>query len=81
MLVLSRKIGDTIRIGDNIEIVVSRISGNRVTIGIDAPKDVRILRGEVEDESTERVRHELEVPVEALASFGVQHVDVTASSN
>lgn len=81
MLVLSRKIGDTIRIGDDIEIVVSRISGNRVTIGIDAPKDVRILRGEVEDESAERVRHEFEVPVEALASFPVQHVDCTAGSN
>ncbi len=48
MLVLSRKVGDSIRIGDNIEIVVNRISGNRVTIGVDAPKDVRILRGEVE---------------------------------
>lgn len=48
MLVLSRKVGDSIRIGDNIEIVVNRISGNRVTIGVEAPKDVRILRGEVE---------------------------------
>ncbi|MHC2066966.1 carbon storage regulator [Bremerella sp. T1] len=48
MLVLSRKVGDSIKIGDNIEIVVNRISGNRVTIGVDAPKDVRILRGEVE---------------------------------
>ncbi|PQO34311.1 carbon storage regulator [Bremerella cremea] len=50
MLVLSRKIGDSIKIGDNIEIVINRISGNRVTIGVDAPKDVRILRGEVEVE-------------------------------
>ena len=48
MLVLSRKVGDSIKIGDNIEIVVNRISGNRVTIGVDAPKDVRIMRGEVE---------------------------------
>lgn len=50
MLVLSRKVGESIKIGDNIEIVVNRISGNRVTIGVDAPKDVRILRGEVEVE-------------------------------
>ncbi|MEW4453906.1 carbon storage regulator [Bremerella sp. JC817] len=48
MLVLSRKVGDSIKIGDNIEIVINRISGNRVTIGVEAPKDVRILRGEVE---------------------------------
>ncbi|MEW4562679.1 carbon storage regulator [Bremerella sp. JC770] len=53
MLVLSRKVGDSIKIGDNIEIVVNRISGNRVTIGVDAPKDVRILRGEVELELDE----------------------------
>ncbi|PQO48129.1 carbon storage regulator [Blastopirellula marina] len=48
MLVLSRKVGESIKIGDNIEIVINRISGNRVTIGVEAPKDVRILRGEVE---------------------------------
>ncbi len=53
MLVLSRKVGDSIKIGDNIEIVINRISGNRVTIGVDAPKDVRILRGEVEVELDE----------------------------
>jgi len=48
MLVLSRKVGESIRIGDEIEITVNRISGNRVTIGVSAPRDVRILRGEVE---------------------------------
>jgi len=81
MLVLSRKIGDTIRIGDDIEIVVNRISGNRVTIGIDAPKDVRILRGEVEDETKEVVRHEIEIPLESLASFAMTNVDCAAGSN
>ena len=47
MLVLSRKIGDEILIGDNIRLVVNRISGNRVTIGIKAPEDVHIVRGEL----------------------------------
>ena len=47
MLVLSRKIGDEILIGDNIRLVVNRISGNRVTIGIQAPDDVHIVRGEL----------------------------------
>jgi carbon storage regulator CsrA len=47
MLVLSRKIGDEILIGDNIRLVVNRISGNRVTIGIKAPDDVHIVRGEL----------------------------------
>ncbi|MCH5377347.1 MAG: carbon storage regulator [Planctomycetes bacterium] len=47
MLVLSRKSGEEIIIGDNIRLVVSRISGNRVTLGIAAPNDVHITRGEL----------------------------------
>lgn len=48
MLVLSRKIGEKLVIGDNITVVVSKIAGNRVTLGIEAPGDVRIVRGELE---------------------------------
>lgn len=47
MLVLSRKAGEEIIIGDNIRLVVNRVSGNRVTIGIAAPDDVHIIRGEL----------------------------------
>ncbi len=47
MLVLSRKEGEQLVIGDNITLVISRISGNRVTIGIEAPKEVRIVRSEL----------------------------------
>lgn len=47
MLVLSRKEGEKLLIGDNISLVVSKISGNRVTIGIEAPADVKIFRGEL----------------------------------
>lgn len=47
MLVLSRKIGEKLVIGDNITIVVSRVSGNRVMLGIEAPADVRIVRSEL----------------------------------
>lgn len=48
MLVLSRKTGQELVIGDNIRITVNRVSGNRVTLGIDAPEEVRIMRGELE---------------------------------
>lgn len=48
MLVLSRKEGEQLVIGDNIVVTVSRIAGNRVSIGIEAPRDVRIVRGELE---------------------------------
>jgi len=47
MLVLSRKEGERISIGDNITLVVSKVNGNRVTIGIEAPRDVKIVRGEL----------------------------------
>lgn len=48
MLVLSRKQGEQIRIGDNIVITVQRLSGNRVSLGIEAPADCKIMRGELE---------------------------------
>jgi carbon storage regulator CsrA len=48
MLVLSRKTGERIHIGNNITVEVRRVAGNRVTLALDAPRDVRILRGELE---------------------------------
>ena len=50
MLVLTRKEGETIEIG-NITVMVLKRKGNSVMIGIDAPKDVHILRGELLDGS------------------------------
>ena len=49
MLTLTRKVGETIRIGDDIEIVVKEIRKNQVRIGIMAPRDVKIYREEVYD--------------------------------
>ena len=48
MLVLSRKADQYIVIADDIVVSVLRIAGNRVQIGIEAPKSVRIVRGELE---------------------------------
>ncbi|TDV54598.1 carbon storage regulator CsrA [Pseudomonas graminis] len=47
MLVLTREIGDTFNIGDDITLRVLGISGNEVRLGIDAPQCVRIHRTEV----------------------------------
>lgn len=46
MLVLTRKLGERIRLGDDMEIVVSRIGNKRVSLGIRAPRDVEIVRPE-----------------------------------
>ena len=47
MLALTRKEGETIRIGEEIVVTVSQIKGNRVRISIEAPREARILRGEL----------------------------------
>jgi carbon storage regulator len=47
MLVLTRRLGETIIIADNIRITVVDIEGRQVKIGIDAPKEVSIFREEV----------------------------------
>ena len=49
MLVLSRKAGDRIIIGDNITIEVVSIVGGKIRIGIIAPETTRIVRGELKD--------------------------------
>ena len=46
-MILSRKEREQINIGDNITIVVKRVHGQAVRIGIEAPRHVKILRGEV----------------------------------
>lgn len=47
MLVLSRKLGDRIHIGENIVITIVDIDRNKVRIGVDAPRDVPIFRHEL----------------------------------
>lgn len=48
MLVLSRKCGQRIKLGDSIAITVLRVQGDQVRIGIEAPRNVVILRDELE---------------------------------
>ncbi len=57
MLVLSRKMGQSIQIGPNISITITRIRGERVQLGIQAPEDVPVIRSELL-ETHEAVRDE-----------------------
>jgi carbon storage regulator len=50
MLVLSRKKGETIKIGDDIEITIVATANDQVKIGIQAPKNIEILRKELFEE-------------------------------
>lgn len=53
MLVLSRKESEAIQIGNDVRLTILSTSGRRVTLGIEAPDDHRILRGEVIDRAAQ----------------------------
>lgn len=48
MLVLTRKPGQSIKIGGDIEVKIVGVENNQIRIGIEAPKDIKILREEIE---------------------------------
>lgn len=58
MLILSRRVGETLMIGDDIEVTVLGVKGNQVQIGVKAPRDVPVHREEI----YERIQHERQVP-------------------
>jgi carbon storage regulator CsrA len=67
MLVLTRKLNQQIRIGDDVTITVLRVKGNTIRIGVEAPRNVRVVRGELQPLSQ---RLELEIPLDALIDQG-----------
>jgi len=68
MLVLTRKAGDGIVIGDDITIKIIEIKGGGIRIGIDAPKDCKIYRQEVYDRISQENREALQWDLDDLDS-------------
>ena len=56
MLVLTRKVGESIAIGDHIKIKVVEVKGSQIRLGLEAPPDVKIYREEVYEKVTEQNR-------------------------
>jgi carbon storage regulator len=54
MLILTRRVGQTVVIGDEVTVTVSGVKGNQVTLGINAPKSVAVYREEI----YERIKRE-----------------------
>lgn len=67
MLVLSRKKDESIKIGSHASVRVVEVSGNRVQLGIEAPRAMRVLRGELV------VKTEVSVMEEVVEGDGVDH--------
>ena len=47
MLILTRRVGETLIIGDNVSVTVLGVKGNQVRLGVNAPKDVSVHREEI----------------------------------
>ena len=56
MLVLSRKEGERIKLGDSIIVTVVGVSGDKVRVGIQAPSDVLVLREELKPHENQEMR-------------------------
>ncbi len=54
MLILTRRIGETVMIGDDVTVTVLRVKGNQVRLGVNAPKTVSVQREEIFN----RIKHE-----------------------
>jgi carbon storage regulator len=67
MLVLTRKSDESIKIGENVTITIVDISGGKVRIGIDAPKEIRVIRSEVYE--TEKLNSAAAVSVPSVADL------------
>jgi carbon storage regulator len=69
MLVLSRKIGESVIIQSNIKITVLEISGNQIKLGFEAPDDVPIYRQEVYERIVSENKSAVEIDRNSLKKF------------
>jgi carbon storage regulator (csrA) len=69
MLIITRKKGESLMIGDDIEIVISKIEDGSVKIGIKAPRDVQVLRKELYEEVEKENKEAISIDLNMLKNI------------
>lgn len=70
MLILTRKTGQGFRIGDDVEITITEISGDKVRVGIEAPREVKVLRSELKETMESNQQASVGVGTASLRALG-----------
>lgn len=70
MLILTRRIGETLMVGDDVSVTVLGVKGNQVRIGVNAPKHVAVHREEIYQRIKREEEEIQEAPKNTLASSG-----------
>jgi len=69
MLIITRKKGESLMIGDDIEIIISKIDDGSVKIGIKAPRDIEILRKELYEEVEQENKEATKINISMLGNI------------
>lgn len=69
MLIITRKKGQSLMIGDDIEITISKLEDGSVKLGIEAPKDITILRKELYEEVKKENKEAININLELLKNI------------
>jgi len=68
MLILTRRVGETVVIGDDVTVTVLGVKGNQVRLGVNAPKEIAVHRQEIFERIQKEQAAAAEVPVKIAAA-------------
>ncbi len=75
MLILTRRVGEMLKIGDNVEVTILGVKGNQVRVGINAPKEVAVHREEIYSRIKEEQKQQKLPPLGLPRAAGSDHKD------